>query len=331
MRVARRPGLTNAGAVVIVIFILAAAYIYLASTGQAPALNVQGQHTTGATSTSSSLPLTVSVTDKYGNYADTGDGTITVYQNGAVVGGPTGLSDNTVIFSNVFVTPGEVFSILFTQSDQSSLAEWFPNVVVPSSSSLIQSTQTYAIPIVTFTLGTYSIAMSDQSNNAYTGGGCFNETAGTGHQCGGGSATASKPGVNPSNLFLTVANSATNTGYTSTFDPVDNLQLSSLLVISGAGAASFSGCGQTFTRSGTFYCVTALVDAQLSCQKIGQSLTCASSRTSITVAPGTISHGSSETETITMYVDANANNFQSIGSWGPYAQTAATTTLKIGV
>ena len=65
MRIARRPGLTNAGAVVIVIFILAAAYIYLVSTGAVapPALNEQGQHTSTVIG-GQSLPSAIAFKDE---------------------------------------------------------------------------------------------------------------------------------------------------------------------------------------------------------------------------------------------------------------------------
>jgi len=325
MRIAKRPGLTNAGAVVIVIFILAAAYIYLASTGQAPALNVQGQHTTSSETPAQSLPLAVAFSDSFGG-SDGGTLTLSLYQNGVLVQSIPGASSPT-IFSGVYVTPGEAFSILYSSTN--GAFEWYPNVQVPSSSSVQSSSQVYTINLKTFTLGTYSIAMSDQANDVFGSGGCFNMTAGTGHQCGGGSA-ASEPGTSPSNLYMTVANSVKNTGYISSFDPIDNIQLNALLVIASPGAASFSGCGSTFTRSSTFYCVIALPDSQLVCQTIGQTLTCGSSRSSITVQPGTLAQGTPETETLTVYINANANNFQSTGSWGPNAQSVATATIKIG-
>ena len=324
MRIAKRPGLTNAGAVVIVIFILAAAYIYLASTGQAPALNQVQQHTTSTPA--QSLPLAVAWSDSFGG-TDGGTIDLTLYQNGVQVQQLTGVS-SPAIFSGVYVTPGEIFSILYTSSN--GAYEWVPNISVPSSSSVQSSSQVYTINLKTFTLGTYSIAMSDQANDVFSSGECFNMTAGTGHQCGGGTPAASKPGTSPSNLYSTVANSVTNTGYISSFDPVDNLQLNALLVISSPGAASFSGCGSTFTRSSTFYCVITLPDSQLVCQTIGQTLTCGSSRSSITIQPGTLVHGTPETETLTVYVNANANNFLTVGSWGPAAQSVASATVKIG-
>jgi hypothetical protein len=269
--------------------------------------------------------LAVAWSDSFGG-TDGGTIDLTLYQNGVQVQQLTDVS-SPAIFSGVYVTPGEIFSILYTSSN--GAYQWFPSISVPSSSSVQSSSQVYTINLRTFTLGTYSIAMSDQANDAFGSGGCFNMTAGTGDQCGGGSA-ASKPGTSPSNLYLTVANSVTNTGYISSFDPVDNFQLNALLVISSPGAASFSGCGSVFTRSSTSYCVLTLPDSQLVCQTIGQTLTCGSSRSSVTVQPGTLVHGTPETETLTVYVNANANNFLTVGSWGPAAQSVASATIKIG-
>jgi hypothetical protein len=326
MRIARRPGLTNAGAVVIVIFILAAAYIYLITTGAVapPALNQQGQHT--SSTGGQSLPLAVAATDQFGG-TDGNTGTITVYSSSGAKLASDSLSSGVVTFSGLYVTPGQVLTLKWA-SDGSGELMYFPNVVVPSSSSVQSSSTVYTIPISAFTVGSFSVAISDQSNNAYSTGGCFNVTAGTGAQCSGGS-TAAKPGASPSNLYLTVANSQSNSGYISSFDPIDGFQDSALLVISGAGAASFQGCSQTFTRSSTFYCVMPLTNSQLVCQTIGQTLQCGSSRSSLTIQAGTIAHGSSETETLTVYLNANANNFQSTGSWGPDAVSAASATIKI--
>ena len=328
MRIARRPGLTNAGAVVIVIFILAAAYIYLVSTGAVapPTLNEQGQRT--STIGGQSLPLAIAFKDAFGG-SDPASGEVTVYQNGAVVVPATSYSSNVATLSGFYVTPGEVLTVKWTNTGVGTQdTMWFPNVVVPSSSSVQSSSTVYTITLTAFSFGTYSIALADQSNNAYAGGACFNLTAGTGAQCGGGSMD-STPGTSPSNLYMTVADSQTSTGYLSSFDPVDNIQDGAILVISGAGAASITGCSQTFTRASVSYCILPLADGQLSCQTIGQSLQCGSSRQSVTIKAGTIAHGSSETETLTVYTNANANNFLSNGSWGPDAYTAASSSIKI--
>ena len=72
-------------------------------------------------------------------------------------------------------------------------------------------------------------------------------------------------------------------------------------------------------------------DQAVPCQTVGQTLTCGSAKPALTIQAGTIAHGSSETETITLVLYGNVNNFVQFGSWGPDANTTNPAALTIKV
>ena len=332
---------TKTSTVVIVLILIVAVgfatgYVTYSSSNGIKLCGTPGCNTTTTTAqgppltnNGASLPLYITASDRYAGGGAAG--VVSIYQNGVNVTGCT-LSGGACLAPGISVYPGE--QGLYARYAYSNNLYWTP-ITIPSSSSLQDSFTVYAVQLSAFTLGTFTMAYSDQLGNAYVSGtgstSCFNMTAyhSEGTNCGTASIQYSHPGVSPSNLFITVSNSVSNTGYVSSYDPIDNIQLSSFLVISGAGAASISGCSVTGQRGSTFYCFINLQDSQLTCQTIGQTLTCGSAKPSVTISAGTVAHSSTETETINIVNYGNINNFLSLGTYGPNAIVSNSQTIKV--
>jgi len=250
--------------------------------------------------------------------------TVTVY-NTAMVKTDTGSASSSGIYTTSGTySPGQSINVEVVKSS----AIQYYQVIVPTTASLVSSSNVYAVTLNFWTLGTFSFTMVDNYGNTYSTGACFNFTAGSGSQCGGASVAA-KPGHSPATLTVQIYNTVTNTGYTSSYDPINNVQWNAYLSISSAGAGSISGYGTSVQRGTTIYYLTQIPDAGLQCVQIGQQISGCSTSQSFTVGPGSIAHGSSETETITLYGYFSPTWFAANGVGSPNVDSLQSVTLKL--
>lgn len=278
-----------------------------------------------------SLPIQFSILDKWAG-GGVNAPTVTVYSGQTKL--DSGSASSAGIYTTTsFYTPGESLNVLVSKG--ATHANQYFTVNVPQTSIIGQGTsagiQVYPIVLNFWTLGTYTLTMVDNFGNTYSTGACFNGTSGTGSQCGG-SSTAAKPGSFPATLTVNIYDSVTNTGYTSSYDPINNVNWNAFVVMSSAGAASVRGYGSSVQRGSTTYYLTQVPDSNLACIQIGQTITGCSTSVSYTIAAGTITHGNTETETINFYTNFGSAYFAANGVGSPSVITAATAvTIKIAM
>lgn len=283
--------------------------------------NAQGQPVTGS---GTALPIQFNVVDKWAG-GGVNAPTITVYEGTQKFDSSAASSAGVLTTSN-FYSPGTNLNVLVVKSN----TKQYFTVTVPSISSIQSQSQVYAITLNYWTLGTYSIIMTDNLGNTYSTGGCFNMStlAGSTAQCGG-SGAAAKPGTTPATLTITAYDSVTNTGYTSSYDPINNVNWYGALIIQDAGKVSITGYGQSFQRGTNTSYYTRIPDSSLTCIQVGQVITGCNGATSLTIAIGTVAHGAYETQTIYVYGYFDPTYWGAQGTGSPNVVQLATATLKV--
>ena len=193
---------------------------------------------------------------------------------------------------------------------------WEQTTVPYMSPEDAQALTTNFISIDFFTLGTYSIKIMDQFGNVYTSGGSLNFTT---------------LGVDTVTLTITIYNTQDNTGYKSSYDPINGVNWYAYLVGSTAGTSvTVQGFEQSVQRGTTTYYLVHVPDDGLTRQLVGQQYVYPGTWSySITLNKGSLTSGSSQSFTFTLYGYFDPSYFATNGVGSPDVLSLATFSLTL--
>jgi len=227
-------------AVAIMLVVGISAGVYYGITGKVPqnplsvAAPSQNQLTQYATQTNSKYPLSgapgyILLTDQFG--AVITSATLKLYTPGSYAStvatvttdGTTGIATMPAEF-----TSGTTYTVDVIKA--ASNIDFWTTWTVPDGISLT-STSFYSV-LKAYTLGTFTLAVQDQAGNSYANNGNWNKTAPN-----ASNSAAQYPGMSVSTYSVTIHNTAANTGFVTSTNPIYNVQYGMVLqvAISGTG------------------------------------------------------------------------------------------------
>jgi hypothetical protein len=196
------------------------------------------------------------------------------------------------------------------------VTRWFTVTVPKMSPADAQSLTSNFVPLQTYNLGTYTIKVTDQFGNSYTSGGSLNFTA---------------LGATTVSVTITIYNTEDNSGYISSYDYLNSINLNAVLLSSTAGSSvTVTGAGSSVMRGTTTYWISVLSDDGLTRQLVGnQYVKPGVTSVTITFGKGSLAAGSSQAFTFTVYGYFDQNYFATNGIGGPDAVSLATFSLTL--
>ena len=196
------------------------------------------------------------------------------------------------------------------------VTRWYPITVPKMAPADAQSLTTNFIALQTYNLGTYTIKVTDQFGNSYTSGGTLNFTA---------------LGTSTMTLTITIYNTEDNSGYISSYDRLNNINLGAVLLTSTAGSSvTVSGAGSSVVRGTSTYWITPISDDSLTRQLVGnQYVKPGVASASITFGKGSLASTQAFTFNLMDYFDSGY--FAQNGIGGPDAASLASFSLTLAV
>jgi len=209
---------------------------------------------------------------------------------------------------------GSVINVKVVKSGY--VTRWFAVAVPKMSPADAQSLTSNFVPLQTFQIGSYTIKVTDQFGNSYSTGSTLNFTA---------------LGANTVSVTLTIYNTKDNSGYISSFDPINNINLNAVMLTSTSGSSvTVQGAGASVVRGTTTYWITVLNDDGLTRQLVGnQYVKPGVASVTITFGKGSLAAGSSQTFTFNLQVYFDQSYFAANGIGGPDAASLASFSLTL--
>jgi len=194
------------------------------------------------------------------------------------------------------------------------VTRWVPVTVPQMSQADAMSMQYNFIPLTTYSLGTYTIKIMDQFGNVYTSGGTLNFTA---------------LNAQTVTLSITIYNTKDNSGFISSRDIVNGIDLKAVLTASTIGSSvTVTGFSSSVQRGTTTYYMTAVNDDGLTRQLVGtQYVKPGVTTISITVGKGGLAAGQTQAFTFDLMGYFDPAYFAANGIGGPDAVQLATFSL----
>ena len=259
-------------------------------------------------------PLRFAVIDEYAGAA-VSSASIQIYKGSMPVETLTSGSDGTATTALTYRS-GETLNVYITKGS----SKYWAAITVPKMTPLDAQSLAYnPLTVKTFTVGTYTITVVRSTGAAISNGGTFDFTA---------------AGVTQESFTVSVFNTADNTGYLTSTNPIDNRKLGAFLevsvtgadydkfIVSGLPGYRTTGSGNTWTRP--------VSDSEISRVKVGSNVIRPGSfSTVITVDASPASPTQTATLTIRLNLFADETRFLTIGDKGPDALVAATFTMTL--
>jgi len=195
------------------------------------------------------------------------------------------------------------------------VTRWFSVVVPKMTPSDAQSLTTNYIPLQTVNLGTYTIKVTDQFGTSYTSGSTkLNFTALTVSTC---------------SVTISIYNTEDNSGYISSYDPLNNINLNVPLLTSTTDSkATVTGAGSSVARGTNTYWISVVSDDGLTRQLVGNEYVKPGvTSVTITFGKGSLAAGETQNFVFTLYDYFDQSYFAANGIGGPYATSLASFTL----
>ncbi|MEM4273967.1 MAG: hypothetical protein QW420_06405 [Candidatus Caldarchaeum sp.] len=259
-------------------------------------------------------PVKFAVIDSYAG-SGVSSAAVTVYKGSVISESLSSGSDGTVQTALTYRS-GEQLNVKVVKGT----SVYWARVTVPKMSPAdAQSLGYNPVEIRTYTLGTYTITVIRSTGASMTNGGTFNFTS---------------QGVTQETFTVSVFNTADNTGFKSSEDPINNRRLGAFLevTLSGSNFDKFIVSGlQGYRTTGSSNSWTRTVsDNELSRIKVGDTVIQPGSfSVSITVDSSPASVGNTAVLTIRLNVKADEQRFLQLGDKGPDATVAATFTINL--
>ena len=278
---------------------------------------------------SSPYPIQTNVYNALTGSAITSLSTEKVYVGQAVYD-TSSSSSNPVQFSSSYYTGNQyTFAV-----GKSGYVTYYDTMTLPTLG--LAGGQTYAsVPnIYTMQVGTFVITAAWQNGTTFSSATTYNFTSGS--------------QLSTQNIKITVSNTLANSGWASSYDPVNKQNQNLVLSINDTNSAQYltiTSPTTKLTRGSSSYYPTVIPDgvsqlngvisstSQVSSSgattvTIGQSTVGGTYTITLTVAKGSLTHGSSETVGMSLYDYADATVFAgpngNLGTYGPNAASLAT-------
>lgn len=222
-------------------------------------------------------------------------------------------SDGTVTSS----LPYQSDTIIRVKVEKSGyVTRWFAITVPRMSPADAESLTSNYVALQTYYLGTYTIKVTDQFGNSYTSGGTLNFTA---------------LGAETVSVTFTIYNTEDNSGYISSYDFLNGINLNAAFLTSTSGSSvTVTGAGSSVLRGTTTYWITIVDDEGLTRQLVGNTYVKPGvTSVTITFGKGSLTSGSSQSFTFTLYVYFDQDYFATNGIGGPDATSLATFSLTL--
>lgn len=261
-------------------------------------------------------PLQFSAMDPLAGQA-LGGATIAIYAPDKTLKESITTDSSTYIGRGVTINPYKSGDTIYVKLSKTGyVTRWIPVTIPKMTYSDAQSLQYNFIPLQTYNLGTYSIKVIDQFGNTYSSGGTVNFTA---------------LGANQITLTINIYNTEDNSGYISSHDLLNNIDLKACLLTSTTGSSvTVSGFGSSIQRGTTTYWTSVVADDALTRQLVGnQYVKPGVATVTITVGKGSLTVGSSQAFTLSLMGYFDPMYFAQNGIGGPDATQLATFTLNV--
>jgi hypothetical protein len=196
------------------------------------------------------------------------------------------------------------------------VTRWFAVTIPEMSPADAQSLTSNFVPLQTYNLGTYTIKATDQFGNSYTSGGTLNFTA---------------LGATTVSVTITIYNTEDNSGYVSSHDYLNNINLNAVLLCSTPGSSvTVTGAGSSVMRGTTTYWISVLNDDGLTRQLVGnQYVKPGVTSVTITFGKGNLAAGSTQAFTFNLQDYFDQTYFTTNGIGGPDAASLASFSLTL--
>lgn len=173
-----------------------------------------------------------------------------------------------------------------------------------------QSLTTNYVQLTTYTLGTYAITVQNSAGTAYTTGDAINMT---------------NYASTPLQLTVTLRNSVDNTGYISSYDPINMVNLKpALLTSSSTSYMTIQNAGSYVPRGTVSNWVLVPTDTGLTKELVGSIYKQQGQQAfTITLYKGTLTSSANQTVTFDLYKYFDLAHYTQQGIGGPDAATAA--------
>jgi hypothetical protein len=196
------------------------------------------------------------------------------------------------------------------------VTRWVTVTVPMMSQADAQSLASNFVPLQTVNLGTYTIKATDQFGNSYSSGGTLNFTS---------------LGVSTISVTFTIYNTEDNSGYVSSYDIINNVNLNAALLAStGGSSVTVQGAGASVVRGTTTYWITVLNDEGLTRQLVGnQYVKPGVTSVTITFGKGSLTKGSTQAFAFKLQGYFDQSYFAANGIGGPDAVDLASFSLTL--
>jgi len=258
-------------------------------------------------------PLKFSLSDPLGGSA-IGTASVKIYGSDRVLKESlTTGSDGTVTSALPYSSDGVIYVKV---SKSGYVTRWFTVTVPKMTTADAQSLTSNFISLSTYNLGTYTIKATDQFGNSYSSGGTLNYTT---------------LGVTSVSVTFTIYNTEDDSGYISSYDYVNGINLNAAFLSATAGSSvTVTGAGSSVQRGSNTYWITILSDDGLTRQLVGDKyVKTGVSSVTITFGKGSLAAGSSQAFTFNLYDYFDQGYFATNGVGGPDAASLASFTLTL--
>ncbi len=258
-------------------------------------------------------PLKFAVTDPLAGAA-IASATVAIYDGaGVLLESLTTDSDGTKSSALPYES-GATVRVKLSKTDY--VTRWVDVVVPKMNPADAESLTTNFVALTTYNLGTYSIKATDQFGNSYSSGDELNFT----------NLSASTV-----TLTVTIYNTEDNSGYITSYDYLNEINLNAVLQTSTTGSdVTVTGAGSSSQRGTTSYWLKTVADDGLTRQLVGTTYVKAGvSSVSITLGKGALSLNDSQAFVLALYDYFDVSYFGQNGIGGPDATALATFNLTV--
>ncbi|RLI46918.1 hypothetical protein DRO69_02000 [Candidatus Bathyarchaeota archaeon] len=260
--------------------------------------------------------LRLSVIDKFAGSVVTG-ATVKIYDGQTLLETATDNNDGT--YDTALTYPsGKELNVYVAKST----AKMWKTITVPYMTEADAAAATVnTVNLDFFTRSSLTMTVIDGDGNSYSNGGSINKTSG------------GTPGKSLITLTVSLYVSSDNTGFISSYDPINQLNWYPLLTAKTTGTnyenVVVSGFAQGYEKGTNMYYVTKLADTDVTKYKVGNNYVYPGSSSFTFTLDLSGYSGDAADLVLTVYFYADSAYHQAKGSWGPDSVSIVTSTLNL--
>ena len=285
-------------AAVIFLLLMSAGYIKLAGVPGG-----EGEPTPSQNLVDVNKPIKFAVMDPIGGSAVSG-ASVQIYDSAKVLKESLTADANGTAISALPYASGTILNVKVSASGY--VTRFIP-VTVPKMNQIdAQSSPYNFVSLETRNIGTYVIKAYDQFGNSYNSNDRINFTA---------------LGTNSITLQISIINTEDNSGWISSYDPINGVNLKAVLVSSTDGTdVTVTGAGSSVTRGSMTYWMTAVNDDAMTKQLVGNTYVKSGvTSMTITIGKGALTTNETQDFVFNLYGYFDPSYFAQNGIGGPDA------------